>query len=129
MPCEFVPYAKSFYGNYFPNKDWHGDIRNQIPYSRTQECIRKEFDKAWLHHQHSNKHHWQHWILRNDNGNVEILEMPDKYMKEMLADWIGAGIAITGKLEVYDWYHKNKEKISLAECTQKWIEKELEKYK
>jgi len=48
---EFISYAKYFRGGKSPNDEKH-DI---------------DFDYAWLHHQRRNKHHWQYWILMNDN--------------------------------------------------------------
>jgi hypothetical protein len=80
------------------------------------------FDKAWLHHQHKNPHHWQHWVLRQDSGATLVLEMPERYVKEMVADWMGAGRAINGKMEVGSWYRKNKDKILLHEKTRFLVE-------
>lgn len=71
------------------------------------------FDKAWLHHIHTNKHHWQHWLLQKDDGDVVCLPMPNKYILEMVADWMGAGRAITGSWDIDDWYKKNYGKIRL----------------
>ena len=46
------------------------------------------FDLAWLHHLHNNPHHWQYWILQRDNGEQVPLDMPEKYVIEMLCDWM-----------------------------------------
>lgn len=115
-PREWFPYAEYFYGD-----------RSCITISVTSTSIkddRKEaFDLAWLQHQHSNPHHWQYWILREDSGETKILEMPDAYRKEMLADWIGAGKAILGNTaDTKGWYLRNKDKILLGEETRGWIE-------
>ena len=48
-----------------------------------------QYLNAWLHHQNTNKHHYQYWILR-DNGKVTPLPMPIEYVKEMVCDWIAA---------------------------------------
>ena len=92
-PSEFIPYARYFYGNY-------PDYWEKIKGLCTQD-IKQRFDKAWLLHIHRNPHHWQYWILREDNpvfiGKSKIIPMPVKYLKEMLADWHGAGQAINGK--------------------------------
>jgi hypothetical protein len=124
-PYEFFAYAHSFYTKPFPDERWHGDVRNQIPYSLTESGVREAFDKAWLHHQNVNKHHWQYWLLKRDDGSIEALEMPIKYVKEMVSDWIGAGIAIKGKKDIQDWYKKNKEKMILHPRTRRWVEWEL----
>lgn len=110
-PAEWSPYVLSFYGpwKYKERPDWLIDA----------------FDRAWLHHQHCGPHHWQHWVLREDSGNLKLLEMPDRYRKEMLADWRGAGLAITGKDNTLGWYMKEREKIQLHPRSRKWIEHEL----
>ncbi len=58
-PEEYVAYDRYFYGG---NKSFR---------------VVQDFRKAWLHHIHENPHHWQHWVLNNDEpeeGEV-ILEM------------------------------------------------------
>lgn len=64
------------------------------------------FDRAWLHHIHYNKHHWQHWILIKDEGDNRIiaLEMPYECVLEMICDcW--AFSWVKGDLyEIFDWY-------------------------
>ena len=79
-----------------------------------------EFDTAWLHHQHRNKHHWQYWILKEDSGCIKCIPIPIKYLEEMVCDWIGAGKAITGKNNLKEWYTSNKENI-LMHSTSKII--------
>lgn len=54
--------------------------------------------------------------------------MPEKYVREMVADWIGAGRAITGKYEAHSWYQQNKEKIQLHPQTKDLAEKILNKW-
>ena len=51
--------------------------------------------------------------------------MPDHDIKEMLADWRGAGKAINGVDETKEWYLKNAGNIILSESTREWIEKQL----
>lgn len=101
-PSEFFPYANFFYRP----KDSGGDA----------------FNMAWLLHQRRNPHHWQHWVLMQDDGPALPLPMPEKYAREMVADWAGAGRAITGKWEVADWYENNKEKIILHPETRQFTE-------
>jgi hypothetical protein len=185
LPSEFFPYAQYFYGNNFPNEQWHGDIRLHIPYKWTVDSVKEAFDLAWLKHQKRNLHHWQYWLLVMDRSNKEftiqamgdgypmflsrnnrylamfddsilfkedkvlpnfnndnaykyakeiqdrlnkspqILDMPLKYRKEMLADWRGAGRAINGKDDTNSWYLKNISNILLHHNTRVWIEKAL----
>jgi hypothetical protein len=93
----------------------------------SEHTKKEDFDYAWLRHIHKNKHHWQHWVLRYDDGQKIPLRMPDKYIKEMVCDWIGAGIAITGKREADKWYAANKDKMNLNIFTQIQVEYYLKK--
>lgn len=106
-PSEWFPYMNYFYGSEL---------------LKVYGSAKEEFNIAWLHHQNRNKHHWQYWILQKDSGEQLILEMPDKYKKEMLADWIGAGKAINGMNEVRKWYWLNKDKMILNHYTRSWIQ-------
>ena len=81
-PAEWGPYVRSFYG----------------PQPRT-DAAKCAFNAAWLHHQHHNPHHWQHWLLREDRGDLKMLAMPERFVREMVADWMGAGRAIGGLLQ------------------------------
>lgn len=115
-PDEFFPYLDSFYKkDLFPEK-------SMVYKVKTKETIKESFDLAWLKHIHRNPHHWQYWILQYDEEGIKCLEMPEKYVKEMVADWIGAGIAITGKRDVLGWYDKNKDNIKLNIATRMLVE-------
>lgn len=80
-PTEFGPYARSFF-----NPDG----------SRRHGSGTEEFDAAWCRHQKRNLHHPQAWMLVKDYGTVVPLEMPERYVREMVADWLGAGAAKGG---------------------------------
>jgi hypothetical protein len=56
-------------------------------YSLNDDSVKRKFDSAWNIHQKRNKHHWQYWVLIMDNGSIEALDIPEKYIKEMLCDW------------------------------------------
>ena len=111
-PDEFIPYAKYFYGDY-------GDQEHLSPLElsyygiETKEEREDAFDLAWLKHLHRNDHHWQFWLLREDDGGIKKLRMPNECISEMLADWNGAGMAISGKNDTKEWYEKNRGKMSL----------------
>jgi hypothetical protein len=51
-------------------------------------------------------------------------KMPEKYAKEMLADWIGAGEALNNG-SVQKWYEKNKNNVFLHPETRQWIEQQI----
>ena len=110
LPSEFYPYAEYFYGT-VPNPG---------------SDVKIAFDKAWLFHQHRNPHHWQFWILREDDGDTKIMRMSDVFVAEMVCDWIGAGRAITGKSGgTREWYEKNRHRIIVHKDTREQIEKEF----
>lgn len=109
-PMEFIAYAQTFY---LPNGDKQYD-----------ETI--EFSQAWNHHQKCNAHHWQYWVLKYDRGDNEELPMPDIYIEEMIADWIGAGRAITGSWDnVFSWYEKSNVGRFLHPSTRNKVEEYL----
>ena len=95
---------------------------------RTQE-VKDAFDYAWLHHQRNNPHHWQHWLLREDDGDMKALEMPEQYVYEMIADWWAFSWAKDNLYEIFKWYFDNKKKMLLHKNTQKLVEDILDKMK
>jgi hypothetical protein len=60
-------------------------------------------------------------VLREDSGKTKILEMPERYRREMFADWKGAGRAMGKGNDVRVWYEKNRENILLAPTTASYI--------
>jgi len=120
---EFIPYARYFYGNYPEHKNmvWQ---TTKYPHLYKQD-IDRAFDKAWLYHIHRNKHHWQHWLLQEDDGPQKNIPVPIKYLLEMVADWKGAGRAINGKDDTDKWYEKNKHIINLNCINKKFVEKKI----
>jgi len=94
---------------------------------KTKE-IEEAFDYAWLHHIHYNPHHWQHWILKEDDSDVvssnsipiKCLDIPDKYLLEMVADWWSfswkqyiASHDRNDLYEVFTWYENHINKIAM----------------
>ena len=124
LPSEFIPYAQYFYGEDLKLKEnyqaftFYG-IAEAAPFGY---FARDRFNVAWLYHQRRNPHHWQYWYLMQDSDPNFPVPMPEKYAREMVADWAGAGRAITGKWEVTAWYEKNKEKILLHPETRSLVE-------
>lgn len=103
---EYTPYDLYFYGN---NKSY---------------AVVQNFRKAWLHHIHVNPHHWQHWILVNDDpGEGEILlEMPLPYIIEMICDWWAFSWQKGNLSEIFSWYDKHQQYIKLAPKTREIVE-------
>ena len=86
--------------------------------------IDRDFDYAWLHHLHNNPHHWQYWVLNNDDGTKTALDMPLKYIKEMLADW-AAFSYIQGENKLIEWYNNNRDKQVMSKLTRERVKKYL----
>jgi hypothetical protein len=126
-PREWFPYVDYFYGGKYPERHY-GDVRGALGDKYTQPWVNARFDEAWNHHQKRNPHHWQYWLLQNDDGTTKVLEMPLRCCKEMLADWRGAGMAISGKDNTPQWYTKNRDKMILHPDTRQLVECELGLY-
>lgn len=91
--------------------------------NRSYEVV-QNFNEAWLTHIHKNKHHWQHWVLINDDpdkGEI-ILDMPDVYIIEMICDWWSFSWK-SGKLdEMLTWYENHKDYMKLSKYTRMKVE-------
>ena len=107
---EYVPYVDYFYGA----RDSETDER---------------FNRAWLHHIHQNPHHWQHWVLVNDDGGTYALEMPKEFVYEMICDWWSFSHKTGNLYEIFDWYKAHSKKMILHENTRKLVEEILDKIK
>ena len=105
MEEEFMPYANYFYGKKTPE-------------------VEKAFDYAWNHHQKCNPHHWQYWVLINDDpeeGEI-VLDMPLNYIIEMICDWWAFSWSKGNLYEIFSWYDKHKTHMKLSENTRKAVE-------
>ena len=93
-------------------------------------AVKTTFDYAWLRHQHVNPHHWQYWVLINDDDGINrALPMPKVYILEMIADWWSFSWKSDNLEEIFDWYDKHKDKMLLHEKTRKLVEDILEAIK
>lgn len=110
---EYVAYDAYFYGG-----------------NRSYEVV-QNFRYAWLRHMHKNPHHWQYWVLLNDEpeeGEI-ILDMPYRYILEMVCDWWAFSWK-SGRLEeIFSWYDKHKDYMKLSPATRKTVEDILSKIK
>lgn len=106
-------YTKFYMSELIPYRNW---FTRQI---RTKESS-EAFHAAWLHHIHNNKHHWEHWVLRTTDDKMFVLRMPEKYVREMAADWSAMG-AYFGNTAA-EWYTKNKHGIALHPQTRSRVE-------
>lgn len=117
LPREWLPYTNFFYGGGLSREE-AADLDYDF---RVSEDVELAFERAWLHHQNKNDHHWQYWVRLGDDGTELVLEMPDVCQREMLADWRGAGRAL-GKPDTLVWYIENRDNMRLHPSTRHWIE-------
>ena len=97
-------------------------------YGNKSSKVVEAFNYAWLHHIHNNPHHWQYWVLKHDDEPEEVLEMPERYVYEMVADWWSFSWKSKNLYSIFDWYEKHKGMV-LHENTRKLVENTLEKIK
>jgi hypothetical protein len=100
--------------------DWSKFLPSELPhYDRQFFGDRGDpvgFAVAWLYHQNRHPHHPEFWITRHDHSHGEkvaideCLPMPEVYIREMIADWLGASMAYTGSWDMQEWLAGNLEK-------------------
>lgn len=89
----------------------------------------QDFNKAWLLHIHRNPHHWQYWVLINDEptqGEV-VLDMPYEYIIEMICDWWSFSWKEGNLFEIFNWYRFHENHIKLSTKTRETVEDILHK--
>lgn len=114
-PDEFVPYARHFY-----NRDGTKRQFNRRPgYCKIDDIGDEVFNVAWGLHQKRNKHH-PCWV----GDGKEVVEMSDRYILEMVADWRGAAKAQNAP-DITMWYEGVKDKMNLHPRTRRRVEELL----
>ena len=48
------------------------------------------YSPSWIHHYHTNKHHFQYWWDEDEEGKIIPMKMPFKYVIESFCDMLGA---------------------------------------
>lgn len=112
-PDEYKPYDDYFYGG-----------------NRSYKVV-EDFRFAWLTHIHRNPHHWQHWILVNDDpdeGTI-VMDMPYNYIIEMICDWWAFSFSKDELGEIFDWYEQHAGYMKLSDNTRVEVEAILGKIK
>ena len=104
---EFYGYRKKFYPEENENK----------------EEANEAFSFAWNHHQKTNRHHWEYWVLIKDSGTVSALEMPLVYVLEMMCDWCAMSLKFSNLPS--QWHQDNSGRIFVHEKTNILIKKWL----
>lgn len=104
---EYDAYDKYFYGDK----------------KRSYEVL-QNFDYAWLTHIHRNPHHWQYWVLFNDDPSAgsKALDMPYNYILEMICDWWSFSWKENKLEEIFDWFNEHNDYMKLSEKTRTTVE-------
>lgn len=95
-----------------------------FPAMEDQDMPKEWFDHAWNHHQKSNPHHWQYWIMWTPEMSI-ALKMPLVYIIEMLCDW--GAMSSKFKDTPSAFYEKEKKKMYLHKETRSIVEAWLPK--
>ena len=99
LPSEFIPYARFFHfkdrANNYSSKD-ENDLN---------------FQAGWNRHQKRNKHHWNYWVSVTRVNEIIPIEMPFRYVKQMVADWNGMSRKFNGS--TYEYFKKNQDTMIL----------------
>ena len=94
------------------DRHWYGDGKGE-----------EEYKRAWLHHIHANPHHWQHWvIIDEDPPKLVAVDMPVAYVIEMICDWWSFSFKSGNLYEIFNWLDLNARYILLSENTQNFVE-------
>lgn len=97
---------------------------SEFPHYRRKFCDGVDdpvgFGHCWLHHQNVNPHHWEYWVPRivpveapARPEPLQPLEMPEPFVREMVADWIAASQSHTGSADIRPWLQANLGKMLL----------------
>ena len=85
---------------------------------------------AWLHHRGRNKHHYEYWIDKLDQGGVPQ-PIPFKYVIEMVCDWFAAASTYDGidrrnlYNHEYKWWMEKSKTAKIHPITKNMISKIL----
>ncbi len=105
LPSEWFGYVRALY-------DEQGNRR----YSESEE-----FAYAWNLHQKRARHHWQFWLITWDRGSSTPLEMPEHFVREMVADWWGAGKGMSERWDVRSWFIERQHIMALHPKTEELV--------
>lgn len=88
----------------------------------------ESFAVAWEHHWKNNPHHWEYWCYSAWRGEIPPEDMPEKFIREMIADWMGAGRAYKGSWDIQPWLTKNFPDMKLSPTTRVITKQLVKKY-
>jgi Family of unknown function (DUF5662) len=128
---EWGPYARWFYTCAPDGREWYAVYKEAI--ARHPGCasepwwsarhLKADFDQAWSHHKQHNKHHPEYW----SDGLNQPMDIPDVFIREMVADWFGAGYA-KGNYDIMGWYVASGHKLPMSLNTRERAEFYLSRF-
>lgn len=85
------------------------------------------YSPSWIHHYHTNKHHFQYWWDEDEEGKIIPMKMPFKYVIESFCDMLGASKAYNSndwspEMLVNYWMQKCKGKRIMHEKSTNLVE-------
>lgn len=112
--------------------EWNAYLQHYYPVGEVSEEEQKkqdkEFQEAWLHHQHVNPHHWQYWVLRNDEDGRKVLDMPVEEVINMLCDW-NSFTAKEPENSPRRWYDTHSHEMLMSKQTRELIDEFIDYFK
>lgn len=111
-PTEFLAGAKYYQGTRSPNAAEREDIG---------------YSTAWMHHKGRNRHHYEYWTdMSPVTRKYEPVEMPRKYLVEMVMDRRAACMTYQGKdytpASPLKYFSHSKERLLMHESTRQQLE-------
>ena len=103
---------------YLPSVRFEQSARSLTPNEMYESCIALEL------HRQRNAHHPEHWMRRDESGELRPTPMPDPYRREMLADWRAVGRVMSTSTRA--WYLERFDRTRLHPETRAWVERELD---
>ena len=95
------------------------------PHQNAREVL--GYSPSWIHHYHTNKHHFQFWWDEDEEGKIIPMKMPYKYLLESFCDMLGASKAYNPdkwepKMLLDYWQTKCVGKRIMHEKSTAWVE-------
>ena len=112
----------------FSSKEFRPGVKyyqgNRSPQAKEREVL--GYSAAWLHHKGRNKHHFEYWTDVNSVGEIVCVEMPAKYLVEMVCDRIAASKVYKGKdytdASPLEYFSARKDKAVMNQKTSEKLE-------
>ena len=83
-----------------------------------KNCADSDWEIAAHHHLSGNKHHWENWIYARTG---QPLPMPEKYVREMVVDWMATSRELTGSWNISGWLEAEYPKMKLHSQTKVFL--------